>query len=56
MIEPSNIKEISFDFVDKIIEVKLKKSVNIKGIMRNAIVKKGTYEEYMKYVTKLRCN
>lgn len=56
MIEISNISEISFDFVDKIIEVKLKKTVMIKGLMRDTITKKGTYEEYMKYVSKLSSN
>lgn len=56
MIEIPNIKEISFDFVDKIIEVKLKKAVLVKGLMRDVITKKGTYEEYKKYVSKLSCN
>ena len=56
MIEISNIKELSFDFVDKIIEVKLKKAVLIKGLMRDMITKKGTYEEYQKYASKLSCN
>lgn len=56
MIEISNISEISFDFVDKIIEVKLKKTVMIKGFMRDTITKKGTYEEFMKYSSKLSGN
>ena len=54
MIEINNISEISFDFVDKIIEVKLKKPVNIKGLMRDTITKKGTYEEYLKYLSKIK--
>lgn len=56
MIEINNISEISFDFVDKIIEVKLKKAVLIKELMRDTITKKGTYEEYLKYASKLRSN
>lgn len=56
MIDKSNIAELSFDFITKKIEIKLKKPIHVNNFVRHTITKTATFEEYKMYVAKLSGN